>query len=271
MPWWSPIEEALRIEIELAIEPSGGPVTVLVDPGQLESALLNLCLNAAHAMDGPGTIRLRVRADRDNAHIEVIDTGEGMTPVVLEHAMEPFFTARSDGTGTGLGLPMVYGFIRQSGGEVQIFSAPGQGTTVRMSLPRLGTSRPSAPADTAVRWRRVLVVEDDPADLRAHRATLAPYAGEIVTAASFAQGLARLDKGGFDLVVTDLSLDGAPDGWKIAEAALDRGAARAVAVVSGRLPERTPYADRYGPALVTLPKPLDIGALLGAVEGLHHS
>ena len=262
---------ALREGIELAIEPSGGPVTVLVDPGQLESALLNLCLNAAHAMDGPGTIRLRVRADRDNAHIEVIDTGEGMTPVVLEHAMEPFFTARSDGTGTGLGLPMVYGFIRQSGGEVQIFSAPGQGTTVRMSLPRLGTSRPSAPADTAVRWRRVLVVEDDPADLRAHRATLAPYAGEIVTAASFAQGLARLDKGGFDLVVTDLSLDGAPDGWKIAEAALDRGAARAVAVVSGRLPERTPYADRYGPALVTLPKPLDIGALLGAVEGLHHS
>jgi len=252
---------ALRDEIELVIEPSAEPVTVRVDPGQLESALLNLCLNATHAIEAAGRIDLRIIADADSARIEVTDTGQGMNPEVLEHAMEPFFTARSDGTGTGLGLPMVYGFIRQSGGEMQIFSRPGRGTKVRMTLPRIAHGEPLA--TRAPCWSRVLVVEDDPADLAAHCDALSGIAEAIVAETSLAAGLARLkEEGGFDIVLTDLSLDGAPGGWRIAETALDLGAADGVAVVSGRLPEKTPFADRYGSALVTLPKPLDVDALI---------
>ena len=154
---------------------------------------------------------------------------------------------------------------------MQIFSQPGEGTTVRMSLPRVGTAQTPAPAAAAPRWRRVLVVEDNPADLRAHRAALAPHAGDIVTATNFREGLARLEQGHYDLVVTDLSLDGVPDGWQVAETALSSGAARSVAVVSGRLPDRIPHVDKFGPALVALPKPLDIGALLGATEGIRQT
>lgn len=259
---------ALRDDIELVIEPSDEPVTVRVDPGQLESALLNLCLNATHAIEGAGQLRLRVGAEPNCARIEVIDTGEGMSAEVLEHAMEPFFSARSDGTGTGLGLPMVYGFIRQSGGEMQIFSTPGEGTTVRMTVPRIPEAPAAIAAKPAPRWHRVLVVEDDPADLAAHCDALADHAEEIVAATTLAEGLAQLDGGGFDLVITDLSLDGAPDGWRIAETALDSGHARYVAVVSGRLPDRNPLADRYGAALITLPKPLDVMALVRAFTDL---
>ena len=259
---------ALSDEITLDVETGDDRLVVRVDPGQLESALLNLCLNAAQAIDGPGRIALRVIATPDCALIEVEDTGHGMSPEVLDHAMEPFYSARDDGSGTGLGLPMVYGFIRQSGGEMQIQSEPGRGTTVRLSLPRLTRAGPDhTEASGAPLWRRVLVVEDDPVDLAAHRRALQTRAGEIVTATSLDAGLARLDEGGFDLVVTDLSLDGRPDGWQIAETALDGGAARAVAVVSGRLPERHPFGDRFGDALVTLSKPLDTDILTARLEG----
>lgn len=251
---------ALRDDIELVIEPCAEPVCVRVDPGQLESALLNLCLNAAHAIDGAGRIVLGITATAGDAVIEVRDTGRGMSPDILEHAMEPFYSARNDGTGTGLGLPTVYGFIRQSGGEMEIRSRPGEGTTVRMTLPRITEATPLRDAGMR-RWDRVLVIEDDPFDLDAHSRTLAPLAGEIVTATNLETGLRRLAAGRFDLVITDLSLDGRADGWQLAETALESGAAAAVAVISGRLPERHPFGSRFGAALATLPKPLDAADL----------
>lgn len=259
---------AINDEIELKVEIADPHLVVRVDPGQLESALLNLCLNAAQAIVGAGRITLRVIAPPDGAVIEVVDTGHGMSPDVLDHAMEPFYSARDDGSGTGLGLAMVYGFINQSGGSMQILSEPGEGTRVRLSLPCLSADETARgePAPGLL-WSRVLVVEDNPADLAAHRQALRHRAGEIVTATSLEAGLGQLGKDRFDLVVTDLSLDGTPGGWQIAEAALDRGAAQAVAVISGRLPDRIPLGDRFGRALIALPKPLDAETLASALKG----
>ncbi len=94
---------ALRDEIALEVQTAAEPLRVCVDPGQMESALLNLCLNAGQAIEGFGTITVSLSAQGDQVVLEVSDTGTGMTPEVLAHAMEPFFTARRDGTGTGLG------------------------------------------------------------------------------------------------------------------------------------------------------------------------
>ncbi|NDR58821.1 ATP-binding protein [Aliiruegeria sabulilitoris] len=250
---------ALRDEIRLETREAPEPIEVRVDPGQLESALLNLCLNAAQAIDGSGEITISVAAEGNRAVIEVADTGCGMSAETVEHAMEPFYTARADGTGTGLGFAMVYGFISQSGGEVRILSTPGAGTTVRMILPRA-----EAAASLATRWSRVLLVEDDPEDLSAARAILNDHATELVEETTTEGALARLEEQVFDLVVSDLSLGGSPGGWRIASAALSSGAARSVAIVSGRLPAKTPFNGQYGSALVTLAKPFDIAALCAA-------
>ncbi|MFD0979980.1 ATP-binding protein [Tropicimonas aquimaris] len=251
---------ALRDEITLETRGAPEPIEVRVDPGQLESALLNLCLNSAQAIDGAGSITISLAAEADRAVIEVSDTGCGMSPETVEHAMEPFYTARADGTGTGLGFAMVYGFISQSGGEVSIHSTLGEGTKVRMILPRAKAAEQPATA-----WNRVLLVEDDPEDLAAARALMKDHAAELVEETTAKGALARLEDQPFDLVVSDLSLGGNPEGWRIASAALSSGSARAVAIVSGRLPAHTPFDGQYGPALVTLAKPFDIAALHAAL------
>jgi signal transduction histidine kinase len=118
----------------------------LVDPNQLENVLLNLVINARDAMDGSGRITLAlgnttlehdpVLAPGDYVTVAVGDTGHGMPPEVIERAFEPFFTTKPEGKGTGLGLAMAHGFARQSGGDIRIESAPEQGTTVTIYLPR---------------------------------------------------------------------------------------------------------------------------------------
>lgn len=148
-----------------------------IDAGQLENALMNLVVNARDAMERQsGEIRLRIwnqriqEADgkRDRVTIEVIDHGCGMSAEVREQVFEPFFTTKATGSGSGLGLSMVYGFVRQSGGQIELETAPGQGTTVRLLLPRAPeAAQPlvSAPVLTprASRDRLILVLDDEPA------------------------------------------------------------------------------------------------------------
>jgi signal transduction histidine kinase/ActR/RegA family two-component response regulator len=172
-----PADIALVLEIE--------PTTWLcrVDPVQLESAVLNLAINARDAMPKGGTLRVTASNDRvepnstgeqeglapgDYLRIDVTDTGTGMDPEVLAQAFEPFFTTKGVGRGSGLGLSMVYGFASQSGGQARIFSQPGNGTTVRLHLPRStsGISTASLAATVVPAnggGRLVLVVEDDAA------------------------------------------------------------------------------------------------------------
>ena len=155
----------------------------LADPAQVESALLNLSLNARDAMPGGGRLTIELAnkvldADYARQHVEVTpgdyvmlavsDTGTGMPSDILARAFEPFFTTKDEGRGTGLGLAMVHGFVKQSGGHVNIYSEVGEGTTVRLYLPRavgavLPASHSAAPADLPRGNATILVVEDEAA------------------------------------------------------------------------------------------------------------
>jgi CheY-like chemotaxis protein len=251
---------ALPERIELMISTMPIPLPVRVDPGQLESALLNLCLNAGQAIDGAGRVTITLSHDGNQAVIEVDDTGTGMPPEVLAHAMEPFFTARSDGTGTGLGLAMVYGFIRQSGGDIAISSGPGQGTTVRLTLPLwLGPATASVPT-----LGSVLLVEDDVADRTAAFGLLRPMTGCLRVAEDLAGALSRLSdpvEPPLSLIVTDLTLAGRVDGWRLAETALSRWPGCRAIVVSGHLPQIDPLSARFPGRVASLSKPLTADAL----------
>ena len=209
-----------------------------VDPVQLENAVINLAINARDAMPDGGTLTIAVRNTTldDVAEIppgaylciEVADTGTGMAPEIAERAFEPFFTTKKPGQGTGMGLSMVYGFVKQSSGHIAIDSRPGAGTTVRLHFPRthaaadepgVGTARSTVAIDRC----RVLYVEDHP-QLRARiEARLAGMGLAVVAAPDGQAALDVLDRGErFDLLFTDVVMPGGVDGIRLADAARRR-------------------------------------------------
>ena len=198
-----------------------------IDPGQLENAILNLAINARDAMPDGGAVRIEVSnatLDRRYAalhpdvtpgpyvQIDVSDNGLGMPDDVVAHAFDPFFTTKQDGKGTGLGLSMVYGFVRQSNGHIRIDSAIGQGTSVKLFLPRTldpVTRAESLPSDAAAGDERILVVEDNE-DVRRAVVDMLSGWGYRVTAAEnpdVAVGLVEKDPN-FDLLFTDIVMPG---------------------------------------------------------------
>jgi signal transduction histidine kinase len=218
---------AETIEVELRSE--GDIWRIEVDPAQMESALLNLAINAGQAMPGGGKLTIEIAnqtIDRRAAAgmtdvapgryvtMAVRDTGVGMAPEVLARAFDPFFTTKPVGVGSGLGLSMVYGFARQSGGFAVIESEPGRGTTVRLYLPRVEAevvepqAEPEAEAPRA-RGETVLVIEDDP-DVRDLAVTLLESLGYQVLSASEGAGALDILKvtPRIDLVLSDVMLPG---------------------------------------------------------------
>ena len=212
----------------------------MVDAGQLESALLNLTINARHAMPEGGKLTIETsmayldneyagsRLDVSEGHyicISVTDTGTGMAPAVLERVFEPFFTTKPAGVGTGLGLSMIYGFIKQSKGHVGIYSEPGMGTSVRLYLPRArgGEWERSQPSDTGMvptGDERILVVEDDELVRRHAVSTLGGLGYRVVAAEDGPEALAALQtEGVFSLMLVDVVLAGGLNGREVAEAA----------------------------------------------------
>ena len=183
----------------------------LADTTQLDNALLNLVINSRDAMPDGGTITIRAEnvtledhraRDLDIAPgryvaIEVTDSGMGMSPEVLAHAAEPFFTTKDIGKGTGLGLSMVHGFVRQSGGAMEIVSALGKGTTIRLLLPtttEIADQQPvkARPRLVGVRNVTVLVVEDEPDVLGTAAAMLRSLGYGVIEAADGPAALAAL-------------------------------------------------------------------------------
>ena len=216
--------EAIEVETVVA----GGLWNTIADPAQVESALLNLSLNARDAMPGGGRLTVEItNATLDDAYarqvrdvtpgqyvmLAVTDTGEGMSEEVRGKVFEPFFTTKKDGRGTGLGLSMVYGFVKQSSGHIQIYSEVGQGTTVKIYLPR---SRPAeAPAETrpettiAEGGRTILVVEDEEAVREATLAILEELGYRRLEAADAESALKLVEDGAsIDLVFTDVVMPG---------------------------------------------------------------
>ncbi|MEX2481276.1 MAG: PAS domain S-box protein [Gammaproteobacteria bacterium] len=234
------IRRTVSEEIDIEFVRTGGLWLAEVDPGQLEAALLNLVINARDAMPDGGRLTVETaNATLDDAYaaaqqevragqyvmIAVSDTGAGMGEETLGKAFEPFFTTKGLGKGSGLGLSMVYGFVKQSGGHARIYSEPGQGTTVKLYLPRAtAPARPIAPklhdSDDSHGDEHVLVVEDDPL-VRDHVVAQLEALGYRVTAAN--DGPAALtiieQETHIDLLFTDVVMPGGLSGRQLADAA----------------------------------------------------
>jgi PAS domain S-box-containing protein len=200
------------IQITIRADPAAPLVTA--DPGQLNTALLNLAINASHAMPNGGALHIESRATTiDGApmvSVAVIDTGTGMDPATLARATEPFFTTKGLG-GTGLGLSMVHGFAEQSGGGMHIRSTPGQGTTVELLLPAAasGAAPHAQPPPGATRGGTVLLVDDDKDVLATTGAVLLLAGFNVIHAGNAAEALARLDgTTAIDIMVTDFAMPG---------------------------------------------------------------
>ena len=227
-------------QIELETVNAVGLWPSLVDPSQLENAVLNLCINARDAMPDGGRITIetgnrwfdrrtaRERGVAPGQYISlcVSDTGAGMTPEVQAKAFDPFFTTKPIGVGTGLGLSMIHGFARQSGGAVSIYSEPGQGSNVCIYLPRhLGeaedpeetTRRTDAPRGQG---ETVLVIDDEPTVRMLVGEVLSDLGYATVEADDGASGLKALNSTErVDLLITDVGLPGGFNGRQVADAA----------------------------------------------------
>ncbi len=270
------LQRTLGGVIEVQSRLAAGLWPAFADATQVEHAVLNLALNARDAMPEGGrllveTANVAVTAGEvaelaagDYVRITVADTGTGMAPDVLERAMEPFFTTKAPGKGTGLGLAQVYGLVRQLGGGVRLHSVPGEGTTAELFLPRAGeiatAALAGAPVATpaAAGGRNVLLVDDEP-DVREIAADLLSDAGyQVRAAAGAAEALALLATAPADVLVLDLAMPG------ISGAEL----ARQVRALHPGLPVLflTGHADRLPDASVpVLRKPYSRAALLEAV------
>ncbi|WP_210530288.1 GAF domain-containing protein [Rubellimicrobium arenae] len=239
------IEELVRRtvgpSVQLEVVGAGGLWATLVDPNQLENALLNLCINARDAMPDGGRLTIetanrwldpRMASQLDLAagqyvSLSVTDTGTGMGPEVAAKAFDPFFTTKPLGQGTGLGLSMIYGFARQSGGQIRIYSEVGQGTTMTLYLPRhtaeaeadgdLGPDRAAGPSGDG---EVVLVIDDEPTIRMLVREVLDEAGYAALEAADGPSGLRILQSGArIDLLITDVGLPGGLNGRQVADAA----------------------------------------------------
>lgn len=221
------VGEKVQIQLELSPQPSW----IGIDPGQLEHSLLNLALNASAAMPQGGQLRLRSRWQPQQGQAGVLlsveDQGEGIAPALLERVLEPFFTTKAVGQGSGLGLSMVYGFVKQSGGDLRIhsrYAEANSGTRIDIWLPRLTDSAtPPAteweqPVLPALASRRVLLVEDDAQVRSASEAMLLHLGQEVEAVAQAEQAMARLcQHPPIEILLSDINLGQGRTGIELAQ------------------------------------------------------
>ena len=278
------IGEDLRVEAVLA----GGLWRTYADASQLENALLNLCVNARDAMPDGG----RLTIETSNTHLDeayagqhaevtagqyvliaVTDTGTGMPPEVIERAFDPFYTTKGAGRGTGLGLSQVYGFVKQSGGHVKIYSEPGQGTTVKIYLPRFMGQASSSPVRGSTEPRPagmvneiILVVEDEAGVRHMSVDALRELGYTVIQAENAAQALQLLDlQPSVSLLFTDIVM---PDmnGRRLADEALERRPDLKILFTTGYTRNAVIHNGTLDPGVAFLPKPFSLDALARKVR-----
>jgi PAS domain S-box-containing protein len=290
------MEELLRRtvgpETVIDVVDTSGLWPALIDGAQLESALLNLCINARDAMPGGGRITIeaankrldeRAAAQHDMAAGEylsicVTDSGTGMEPQIIERAFEPFFTTKPIGQGTGLGLSMVYGFARQSGGQVRIYSEVGMGTTICIYLPRYHGDAMSedAPDSAALQIKasgETILVVDDEATIRhlideilEEQGYTVIGAGDGAAAIKVLQSSARID-----LLITDVGLPNGMNGRQVADAARVLRPGLRVLFITGYAENAAVGNGHLEPGMELLTKPFTIDALSSKVVDILRS
>ncbi|WP_275163050.1 hybrid sensor histidine kinase/response regulator [Citrobacter portucalensis] len=276
------MRHSLPATLTLEIEAQSPAWPAWIDVSQLENAIINLVMNARDAMDGQaGTIKIRTwnqrvtRSDgrkQDMVMLEVADQGSGMSQEVKAQVFEPFFTTKQTGSGSGLGLSMVYGFVRQSGGRVEIESAPGQGTTVRLQLPRAVVPVQAQAEPVAVHAansgeKLVLVLEDE-ADVRQTLCEQLHLLGYLtLEAANGEQAMHMLAASSeIDILISDLMLPGGLSGVDVVNHALAHYPQLSILLISGQ--DLRPAHNPALPDVALLRKPFTRGEL---AQALRHS
>jgi PAS domain S-box-containing protein len=283
------LRRALREDIELALSLPAEPLPVRADPGQLEQVLMNLALNSQDAMPAGGWLAVQAGAERlreplppelaalapgDYVALEVRDSGAGMDGPTLERIFEPFFTTKQKGQGTGLGLPMVYGIVKQHGGEVLVRSTPKQGTRVRILLPKasgpLPASVPVRPAAGPLAGSEtVLLAEDDPTVRELTRLILSRHGYTVLACAGGREALAlggeRLS--GVRLLVSDVGMPGM-NGPELAQVLRQRIPGLKVLLISGYSEQASIGQGSEPDGVQFLAKPYSPESLLARVRAL---
>jgi signal transduction histidine kinase len=284
------LSRSLGETVRLELVGAGGLWPALADPNELEHAILNLAVNARDAMPEGGTLTIETgNVWLDEAYlasvaepvppgqyvlIAVSDTGMGMGPETLARVFEPFFTTKEPGRGTGLGLSQVYGFVRQSGGHIRVYSEPGQGTTVKLYLPRASgdiaaDAETQAAPDTSMLHggETVLLVEDD-AEVRAYSSAVLRELGyTVIEAEDAATALTALDKNPkVDLLFTDVVLPGGVHGRRLADEARRRSPALRVLFTSGYTRNAIIHNGRLDPGVQLITKPFSYTELASRIR-----
>jgi CheY-like chemotaxis protein len=262
-----------HIEIETILRQEVWPA--LVDPSQLSSALLNLAINARDAMPGGGKLTLEasnviLEESYDSGEVQpgnyvliaVSDTGTGIPEAIRHKVFEPFFSTKDVGKGTGLGLSMVYGFVKQSGGNIKLYSEEGHGTTFRIYLPRAGDARSEKHAEATPEAaiaggnETILVVEDDVLVRSYVTAQLRSLGYVPLPAANSTEALMIVDSGAaFDLLFTDVVMPGAMNGRQLADEVAKRRGPLRVLFTSGYTEDAIVHHGRLDPGVLLLAKP----------------
>jgi PAS domain S-box-containing protein len=281
------LHRTLGEQVQLETDLGADIWPVLADANQLESTVLNLCINARDAMPDGGQLSITTANARvgpqevreisglrpgDYVMIRVTDTGEGMSPDVAAKAFDPFFTTKPIGQGTGLGLSMVYGFARQSGGVVKLDSTPGVGTAITLYLPRAENAEAPVEPEPLLRPARgegetVLVVEDDPAvrllvtEVLKELGYVALEAGDTETALQLLSRGQRID-----LLISDVGLPGGLNGRQLAEVAREHRPELPVLFITGYAERAAERREFLGPGMQMITKPFAMEALAAKVK-----
>ncbi|MEM9146717.1 MAG: PAS domain-containing protein [Pseudomonadota bacterium] len=280
---------AIAERIALTIDVDEPGLWVFCDPVQLETALLNLLFNSRDAIlrSGRGSkIEVRVRSVHDAevappgraddpalrfVEFCVTDDGPGMSDEVKRRAVDPFFTTKDGGTGRGLGLSIVYGFVQQSGGDLRLYSEEGLGTTVRMLLPRgTGEGARETPVEPAAiplgDGQRVLIVEDEADLLGVMEGMVGSLGYRVLSARNAEEGLACLAEQPVDLLLTDIAMPGGMNGFAFALAARERHPAMPVVYMSGYAGfSRAEMGEATGPLLQKPSGPRELARAIAAM------
>jgi signal transduction histidine kinase/DNA-binding response OmpR family regulator len=280
------LRRALGEEIELETIISAGLWNTLIDPGQLENAILNLAINGRDAMEGHGRLTIETANavlddDYARAHedvrpgqyvlVAVTDTGSGIPPEIFDHILEPFFSTKVEGKGSGLGLSMVYGFLKQSGGHLKIYSEVGHGTTMKIYMPRTMQGEDSLADPNTMPARggteTVLVVEDDDG-VRETSVALLTDLGYRVLKARDAQSAYTIIESGvhIDLLFTDVVMPGPMRSTELARKAKVLFPGMAVLFTSGYTENSIVHGGRLDAGVELLSKPYTREALARKVR-----
>ncbi len=280
------LRRALGEEIELETIVSGGLWNTVIDPSQLENAILNLAINARDAMNGRGRLTIETAnsvLDDDYARLHedvrpgqyvlvaVTDTGSGISPDIIEHVLEPFFSTKTDGKGSGLGLSMVYGFLKQSGGHLKIYSEVGHGTTMKLYMPRTMQAEDSLTDVNAISAKggteTVLVVEDDDGVRETSVALLNDLGYRVLKAHDAQSAFAIVNSGiQIDLLFTDVVMPGAMRSTELARKAKALFPGMAVLYTSGYTENSIVHGGRLDTGVELLSKPYTREALARKVR-----